>query len=229
MPDVGADDDSIAGTGRVGPSNCTSGIFQDVLFPCARCGTKRASLDAACTKCGWAPKPSHEAAAKPGQQSPLGRLEDSDLRARAMLLAVVGVGAALFGIYKWISRGSMGDPCNEDDDCSSRICLPGADKAEYDRQRKEAEERMSRYLTKVGQAQDDDEADALVPPDITIVVRRNLYPGTCTQLCDDDECPVGWHCGKIRETSWTKYSFRTESTKKLCFAPDDPQLSGTGE
>lgn len=95
-------------------------------FKCARCNYLRESATAECDKCGWAPKKeSYEAAAR---EAGAGIVQEVVARAAAkrrekhLAFAVVGVGLLLY-VGNYVSSAALGEVCEENSDCRSKLCL----------------------------------------------------------------------------------------------------------
>jgi hypothetical protein len=95
-------------------------------FKCARCNYLRQSATDACDKCGWAPKKaSYDAAARDAGEGIINEvLASAAARRREKQLAGVVVGALLLAfIGHWVSLEPLGERCEENEDCRSKLCL----------------------------------------------------------------------------------------------------------
>jgi hypothetical protein len=195
-----------------------------VSFPCPRCGKPRADPADACDTCGWAPRTTPDT--RPPPRLPATDFERRQLAriATAVVLALVLGGVK---VVSWFNLGSMGDACDGNEGCHSKLCLPGVDKEELDRARAAAAKEEADFIIALADAADDDERESLRSRHEHR--ERPLsprFPGVCTESCDDDGCPAGWTCGSV---TLTGPGFDFGARKKVCFAPDDPLLAGTGE
>jgi len=147
------------------------------------------------------------------------------MRMVGLAICVIILGGERF--VSWLRKGDFGDPCDDNSRCHSALCIPGADPAEVARARVEYEARLIAFAERLEKIDDDETRAAIAeeekpnPPWLAPV-----YPGTCTVSCEEEACPPGWHCVSIREVH-ELYGFG--EVKKVCSAPDDAVLSGSGE
>ncbi len=197
-----------------------------MVFTCPRCGTSRPTSESPCpgAGCGWQPRI--------GPPAPPPRREPSahELRqyARVVVIIVCGVLLSAERLVTWLNKGDFGESCEGNSKCHSDLCVPSADPEEVARLRKQYREALDVWEERMAEAKTEEvraaieEDDKPKPPWVSPV-----YPGTCSVSCEEEECPPGWSCGTVRETHG-RYGW-DDDVKKVCFAPDDPMLSGTGE
>lgn len=133
--------------------------------------------------------------------------------ARGWALLAVG-GVVVLGLGALVSRGMrtpVGEPCREDEQCRSRMCIPGVDL--------EALDLDLRLLEHEGMGSTKYLDQGILPPS---------WPGTCTEACETDaDCPPEMSCGE-GASQVTLNGFRAPgagwSSVRLCLPSDYADL-----